>query len=1125
MKVGYLVSTSSSPTAEERGAWRFLRKQNDIQAQRLSFQAIKDIPSSLRSVDLLWWHFDSTVDLPSEALDSRVLASISDYLRRGGSLLLSLLASQYTVPLRLETVAPNVKVKGPWSEESWAQGYPDIRGFGTRGGHPIFEGFLGGLYTWSPKIGQGHSACYYENHLPARGRVVAVEKLYIRLNEKRRNVFEYAVGKGRVLAIGSHFYFEAAEHRYRMHLERFGINCLRYLAQKEVGRSHSKRGARRRIAKTYWSFEKRTVEESEHSSKPIVSISSRLLPTSNRLAVRRDLTAAVDRADEFFDLGGKRILLMGKERSGLLEAWCHPVRILRDLKLGMKVAGHDLIWAGSLSPLVTIKPDSLAREYQVHGASVEEITFADHNRPCGAIHYRSTTQCPVEIVVAARIDLRLMWPLSEETTGSLRYAWDDGLRAAYVSDAGNHLVSLLGCSVEPNSHLLGQLEEISEEQGELAGIPTEKVQVAVGFRFTLSPNQPECIIAFAGSSRGEREAMSAYRSIVAEPQGGINGQAVHFNVLEERSTQVIMPDQEFNESYRWALAATDRFFVETPGLGSSLMAGYGLSSSGWNGGQETSGRPGYAWYFGRDSVWTSLGVLAHGDFERVRHVLEFLGRHQDVDGKILHELTTSGHAHYDAADSTPLYLILMGHYLRASGDVGFVQKEFPLMLKALDFCFRTDTDGDHLIENTNVGHGWVEGGELFPVHTEQYLASCWAQALEQAAFVAKSIRKYKLARDWGSEALVVKRIIRRDFWNAQTRCFNFGKLSDGSYRIEKTTLPTPGIYFGAAGEEQADQCLSSYASTDFSTDWGVRTIASSDPMYSPTGYHYGSVWPLFTGWACLAEFMAGRPVQAFQHLCSNLGLFRHFGAGYAEEVLHGEQFQPAGVCPHQAWSETMVLQPILEGMLGLKPDGLSKMLTLQPYFPPQWSAAEVRNIRVGKQKVHLRMSRGNGETRFQFRSFGDCPINVRLKPYLPLGMTLHEISLGSRRSKRTKLIKKHSDAPVVDFKLIDLIEVSFRHSGGVAVLPPTPTLKRGQESSGLRIIEERWDERGYILEVEGKVGSSYSLFVFDPDISIQSALGAEMGSRSGEKLELSVTIDQEVGRRSYGRKKVRLLIS
>jgi glycogen debranching enzyme len=96
----------------------------------------------------------------------------------------------------------------------------------------------------------------------------------------------------------------------------------------------------------------------------------------------------------------------------------------------------------------------------------------------------------------------------------------------------------------------------------------------------------------------------------------------------------------------------------TSSLGRSLLAGFANTGEGWN-----SGRPGYAWFFGRDACWTALAILHYGDFESVKELLRFLGRHQDLSGKILHELTTSGAAHYDAADATPLYVILLGRYL------------------------------------------------------------------------------------------------------------------------------------------------------------------------------------------------------------------------------------------------------------------------------------------------------------------------------------------------------------------------------------------------------------------------------------------------------------------------------
>ena len=50
------------------------------------------------------------------------------------------------------------------------------------------------------------------------------------------------------------------------------------------------------------------------------------------------------------------------------------------------------------------------------------------------------------------------------------------------------------------------------------------------------------------------------------------------------------------------------------------------------------------------------------------------------------------------------------------------------IVKAYRFSAATDTDGNGLIENTNAGHGWVEGGALYPAHEEIYLEGLWVAA-------------------------------------------------------------------------------------------------------------------------------------------------------------------------------------------------------------------------------------------------------------------------------------------------------------------------------------------------------------------------------------------------------------
>lgn len=1105
--IGYLIYNPQALSEEEKAGWDFLSSLKEFKAEKIPFAAISRKPSVLKGYDVVWWHFDSSITIPPLVLEPEILTTIKQYAEQGGSLLLSLLAAPYIVDLGFENSRPNFIAKGAWEQKSWAEDYPDIRGFAGFQGHPIFDGLAGGVYTWNPSSGVDYSAALYDKTTPAKGSVVGVERLYIKLNEQWRIISEYQIGKGKALTIGTYFFFKEQQTRFRKQLEKFAVNCISYLATKPS----------QKLRKTYWTFEPQSVRSVTHKSKPINIESDHWQIKPNGLLMKREFTSPAE-PEQFYDVGGRRILLMGKERGGMQEVWCHPLRILKDFKTSFKIGASDAQSSVSLNPQVIIEPESITRIYHVGEAVIEEVVFGDHQLPGGAIHYRIDSKEPVEILCTAQVDLRLMWPLNEQASGSLRYAWDGGLQGFVVTNQNNELVSLIGCSMPPSEFVAGQYSSIVEKENKFSGELTETIQVAVGLRLRLNEKHPQCTLAFAGSNRGEAEAIRAYRKIVSNPSQALARQARYFKSFQKQLVQFNTPSEEFNEGYNWAIAATDRFFVEIPELGSSFLAGYGLSTSGWDGGQKISGRPGYAWYFGRDSVWTSFAVLDYGDFDKVRDALELLGKHQDVNGKILHELTTSAYSHFDAADSTPLYIVLMGRYLRTSGDTSFVRKEFKHVAKAIDFCFSTDTDGDHLIENTNVGHGWVEGGKLFPVHTEHYLASCWYAALKEASYVAQALKKNPLARTWQRESETVREIIKKEFWNTATNFYNFGKLKDGSYNTEKTVLPAVGMYLGTTEKENSKNCLAEYASHRFSADWGTRIVGSDNAMYNPQGYHYGSVWPLFTGWTALAEFTSYCPLQGYVHLMNNLLVYQHFAAGYVEEVLHGEQFQPAGVCPHQAWSETMVLQPILEGMLGLKFDALKNQLTLRPYFPPDWKIVEVKNIRLGNQQCYFCMKREGNITSYEFRTSSSKAMQLIFQPLFSLGTEISSIQIGVKKIQQRTIITKYEDAPILPIKLSGKTTVRVHHSKGIGIVPPVPHPEPHQESTELRIIDEKIENGKYCLIVEGRAGFEYTLDVIDPDSVIRSVQNAEIKSRKDEKLTVALQFEGSAEEKTYLKK-------
>ena len=130
----------------------------------------------------------------------------------------------------------------------------------------------------------------------------------------------------------------------------------------------------------------------------------------------------------------------------------------------------------------------------------------------------------------------------------------------------------------------------------------------------------------------------------------------------------------------------------------------------------------------------------------------------------------------------------------------------------------------------------------------------------------KTIRTGANCAALDGEGTLVRNIIERRFWNRRTRFYNFGLMKSGKFRTERT------IMAGAAGAliplrpRRSFAVAEELSSVRFAAPWGVRLVSSSSRIYNPEGYHYGSIWPLFTGWASLAAYAAGLPEAGFRHL-------------------------------------------------------------------------------------------------------------------------------------------------------------------------------------------------------------------------------------------------------------------
>jgi len=264
-KIGYLIAHSEHVSPEEGTAWKFLLSCNQFNNSFLPLAQLSINSSTLKTFPVLWWHYDSSAALPPAVLGRPVIETLRSYVKRGGSLFLSLLAAQYVVDLGVEEVRPNIIEKGQWKKTCWAEKYPDIRGLSSFQGHPIFAGLHGAAFTWSPKPESKFSGAFYEAPAwPKNGRVVGVEREYIKLNEDWRVAVEYKLGKGKILTVGSFMFFADEKNRFRPHLELFTTNCLEYLSVHPVKGIRRPPSQRAEVApqtqRTFWTPPARTVK-------------------------------------------------------------------------------------------------------------------------------------------------------------------------------------------------------------------------------------------------------------------------------------------------------------------------------------------------------------------------------------------------------------------------------------------------------------------------------------------------------------------------------------------------------------------------------------------------------------------------------------------------------------------------------------------------------------------------------------------------------------------------------------------------------------------------------------------------------------------------------------------------
>ena len=395
-----------------------------------------------------------------------------------------------------------------------------------------------------------------------------------------------------------------------------------------------------------------------------------------------------------------------------------------------------------------------------------------------------------------------------------------------------------------------------------------------------------------------------------------------------------------------------------------------------------AGLPWFMSVFGRDSIITSLQALPFVP-DLARTTLVTLARWQgtrvddfrdEEPGKILHEIRVGEltafeerpHSpYYGAADSTPLFLILLEDYATWTGDWQLVRDLEPEARAALDWM---DQFGDHN------GDGYID----YQTHNKEtgLENQCWKDSWNSILFADGSnsvlpratceiqgyaydarVRSARLARQvWGDPGLAdrleasaaeLKARFNRDYWMEDRGCYALA--IDGEGRLVDSMTSNIGhlLWSGIADEDKAARCVQNLMSDRMFSGWGIRTMAEGEGGFNPIGYHLGTVWPHDNSIIAWGLTRYGYREEAARIIVGILQAAVYFDdrlpeafAGYRRSLTSFPVEYPTA-CSPQAWATGAPLL-LIRAMLGLEPVG--RRLLVDPELPLRFGWLELLDI-------------------------------------------------------------------------------------------------------------------------------------------------------------------------------------